>query len=189
MNHAFRSALAIVTLGLALAACSAGGATSAPSEPPPSEVAGRLRRPGHRRPGARWRRARRSRSPASRTSIPSRSSGSTRPRPARRSASTRYWTSGVDPCYVLDQVQVDTNDNDMTVDVTVDRGHVGSGRDLRDDGRAQAHDLLVRGPLRGHVDDPRLAGWCAAGRGRGLVTSHAPSLSGRPQGACATIRR
>ena len=38
MNHAFRSALAIVTLGLALAACSAGGAASAPSEPPPSEA-------------------------------------------------------------------------------------------------------------------------------------------------------
>ena len=44
-----------------------------------------------------------------------------RPRPARRSASTRYWTSGVDPCYVLDQVQVDVND-DQTVDVTVVEG-------------------------------------------------------------------
>ena len=32
-----------------------------------------------------------------------------------------YWTSGVDPCYVLDQIQVDTNDSDMTVDVTVTR--------------------------------------------------------------------
>ena len=45
-----------------------------------------------------------------------------RPRPARRSASTRYWTSGVDPCYVLDQVQVDVNDDDQTVDVTVVEG-------------------------------------------------------------------
>ena len=45
-----------------------------------------------------------------------------RPRPALQSASTRYWTSGVEPCYVLDQIQVDTNDSDMTVDVTVTEG-------------------------------------------------------------------
>ena len=32
-----------------------------------------------------------------------------------------YWTSGVDPCYVLDQVQVNIND-DQTVDVTVVEG-------------------------------------------------------------------
>ena len=49
MNHTFRSALAIVTLGLVLAACSAGGATSAPTEPPAASGD-----PGIGRPGARW---------------------------------------------------------------------------------------------------------------------------------------
>jgi hypothetical protein len=32
-----------------------------------------------------------------------------------------YWTSGVDPCYVLDRVEVHLND-DQTVDVTIHEG-------------------------------------------------------------------
>ena len=58
---------------------------------------------------------------ASRTSIPSRSSDSTRPRRATTVSVDAHWTSGVDPCYVLDHVEVHDN-GDQTVDVTVIEG-------------------------------------------------------------------
>ena len=100
-----------------------------------------------------------------------------------------YWTSGVDPCYVLDQVQVDENDNDQTVDVTVIEGTSDPDAICVMMAVAKHTIFSFEVPAAGHVDDPRLAGWCAAGRGRGLVVGYAPSVSGRPQGACATIRR
>jgi len=33
-----------------------------------------------------------------------------------------YWTSGVDPCYVLDRVEAQINEEDKTVDITVQEG-------------------------------------------------------------------
>ena len=33
-----------------------------------------------------------------------------------------YWTSGVDPCYVLDRVEVQLNEEDQTADITVLEG-------------------------------------------------------------------
>ena len=121
MNHAFRSALAIVTLGLVLAACSAGGATSAPSEQAPSEVPAASGEPGigvpepggvelvEPQPGQQ------NVHPVQLERLDATASGTT-------ISVDAYWTSGVDPCYVLDQVQVNTNDSDMTVDITVNEG-------------------------------------------------------------------
>jgi len=120
MNDAFRSALAIVSLALALAACAAGGATSAPSEPPPSEA------PASGDPGIGVP------EPGGVELVePQPGQQNVHPVPLERLDATAsgtavsvdaYWTSGVDPCYVLDQIQVDTNDSDKTVDVTVTEG-------------------------------------------------------------------
>jgi len=121
MNHAFRSALAIVTLGLALAACSAGGASTAPSEPAPSEPPAASGDPGIGVP-----------EPGGVELVePQPGQQNVHPVPLERLDATAsgtavsvdaYWTSGVDPCYVLDQIQVDTNANDQTVDVTIIEG-------------------------------------------------------------------
>lgn len=121
MNHALRSALAIVTLGLVLAACSAGGATSPPSEPAPSEPpAAASGDPGIGVP-----------EPGGVELVePQPGQQNVHPVPLERMDATAsgtavsvdaYWTSGVDPCYVLDQVQVNVND-DLTVDITVNEG-------------------------------------------------------------------
>ena len=120
MNHAFRSALAIVTLGLVLAACSAGGATSVPSELPPSEAPAVSGDPGIGVP-----------EPGGVELVkPQPGQQNVHPVALERMDATAsgtavsvdaYWTSGVDPCYVLDHVQVDVHD-DQTVDVTVVEG-------------------------------------------------------------------
>jgi hypothetical protein len=121
MSHAFRSAFAIVTIGLVLAACSAGGATSAPSEQPPGEVPSASGDPGigvpepggvelvEPQPGQQ------NVHPVSLERLDATASGTA-------VSVDAYWTSGVDPCYVLDQVQVNINDDDLTVDVTVNEG-------------------------------------------------------------------
>jgi hypothetical protein len=121
MNHALRSALAIVTLGLALAACSAGGATSTLSAPAPSDPPAASGDPGigvpepggvelvEPQPGQQ------NVHPVALERLDAAASGTA-------VSVDAYWTSGVDPCYVLDQVQVNVNDDDLTVDVTVTEG-------------------------------------------------------------------
>ena len=120
MNPAFRSTLAIATLGLVLAACSAGGATSAPSEPAASEPPAASGDPGigNPEPGGvelvEPQPGQQNVHPVALERLDATSSGTT-------VSIDAYWTSGVDPCYVLDQVQVNIND-DQTVDVTVLEG-------------------------------------------------------------------
>jgi hypothetical protein len=120
MKHTFRSALVIVTLGLALAACSAGGASSAPSEPAVGEPPAASGDPGIGQP-----------EPGGVELVePQPGQQNAHPVPLERmdvTASGRtvsvdaYWTSGVDPCYVLDRIEVDIT-GARTVDVTVVEG-------------------------------------------------------------------
>jgi hypothetical protein len=120
MNHAFRSALAIATLGLVLAACSAGGATSAPTEPAASEPPAAPGDPGigNPEPGGvelvEPQPGQQDVHPVALERLDATASGTT-------VSVDAHWTSGVDPCYVLDQVQINVND-DQTVDVTVVEG-------------------------------------------------------------------
>lgn len=120
MNHASRSALAIATLALVLAACSAGGASSAPTEPAASEPPADSGEPGIGHPqhgGAELvepQPGQHNVHPVALERLDATASGTT-------VSVDAHWTSGVDPCYVLDQVQVNVND-DQTVDVTVVEG-------------------------------------------------------------------
>ena len=120
MKDAFRAALAIVALGLVLAACSSGGASSAPSEPPASEPPAASGDPGIGNPdlgGVKLvepQPGQQDVHPVSLERLDATASGTT-------VSVDAYWTSGVDPCYVLDHVQIHDN-GDQTVDVTVIEG-------------------------------------------------------------------
>ena len=120
MKYAFRSALALTILGLVLGACSAGGATSPPTEAAPSEPPAVSADPGigNPEPGGvelvEPQPGQQNVHPVTLERLDATASGTT-------VSVDAYWTSGVDPCYVLDQVQVNVND-DQTVDVTVTEG-------------------------------------------------------------------
>ena len=153
MNHTFRSALAIVTLGLVLAACSVGGATPCrPSRRPPPGDPGI----GHPEPGGVG---------AGRTAARPAERPSRRARAARRDRirhdgqHRRVLDERRRPVLRARPDQVNVND-DQTVDVTVVEGHVGSGRHLRDDGRGKHTIVSFEVPGTGTWDDPRLARWC-----------------------------
>jgi len=126
MKHAFRPALAIATLGLALVACSSGGgATAGPSEapasePPASEAPAASGDPGIGNPDlggielVEPKPGQQDTHPVALERLDATASGTT-------VSVDAYWTSGVDPCYVLDQVQIHDN-GDQTIDVTVIEG-------------------------------------------------------------------
>ena len=120
MKHAFAPALTIITLALALAACSAGGATAAPSELPASEAPVASGDPGIGNPDlggvelVEPQQGVQDAHPVALERLDATASGTT-------VSVDAHWTSGVDPCYVLDQVQIHDN-GDQTVDVTVLEG-------------------------------------------------------------------
>ena len=108
MKHTFRPALAIVSLALALAACSASGATSPPSEPPASEPPAASGDPGIGNPDlggvelVEPQPGQQDVHPVALERLDATASGTT-------VSVDAHWTSGVDPCYVLDHVEVHDN--------------------------------------------------------------------------------
>lgn len=120
MSHAFRPAVALVAVALVLVACSSGGASTEPSEPPASPPPAASGDPGIGVPepgGAELvepQPGQQNVHPVALERIDATASG-------RTITVDAYWTSGVDPCYVLDQVLVNVND-DLTVVLTIQEG-------------------------------------------------------------------
>ena len=118
----------------------------------------------------RWRRARRAASRASSDVHPRRARATRRDRvAARRSASTRTGRAASSPATCSTRSRSTTKATDRRRHG--DRGHAVRTRSACMMAERTRHDLLVRGLRPGHVDDPRLARWCAAGRGRWSRTS------------------
>ena len=120
MTHAFRPAVLFIAVALLLAACASGGAAPSaaapPSEAPPVAEPPALEEPGvggaelvEPQPGQQ------DIHPVTIEQMQATSSG-------RVVSVDAYWTSGVDPCYVLDHVEVAINDDDQTIDLTVLEG-------------------------------------------------------------------
>lgn len=120
MGRTFGSLIAVIAMALLAAACSAAGATTSPSEQPaPSEAPVEPSEPVIGQPGD-----------APELVEPQPGQQNVHPVAIERMEATASgttisvdatWTSGVDPCYVLDHVEARIGD-DQTIDVTVFEG-------------------------------------------------------------------
>ena len=121
MTLALRPAFVLVALALLLTACASAGSSAAPSEQPAASEAPIVSDdPGVGEPA-----------PGGAELVePQPGQQNVHPVTIERMDATAsgtmvsvdaYWTSGVDPCYVLDHVEVAVND-DQTVDVTLFEG-------------------------------------------------------------------
>ena len=122
MKHVVRPAVMVITLTLLLSACASAGSSPAPSDAePPSEAPAASEPPaiGEPEPGGvelvEPQAGQQNVHPVALERMDATSSGTT-------VSVDAYWTSGVDPCYVLDRVEAQINEEDQTVDVTVLEG-------------------------------------------------------------------
>lgn len=121
MKHVVRPPVMFIALTLLLAACASAGSSPTPSDAgPPSEAPAASEPPGigEPEPGGvelvEPQAGQQNVHPVALERMDVTSSGT-------MVSVDAYWTSGVDPCYVLDRVEVKTN-NDQTVDVTIQEG-------------------------------------------------------------------
>jgi hypothetical protein len=126
MTHAFRPGLVFAALALLVAACASSGAASAPGEQPaaseqpaPSAAPVEPGEPGIGQPGdgpelVSPQPGQQNVHPVAIEQMETTASGTV-------VSVDATWTSGVDPCYVLDHVEAKIND-DQTVDVTLFEG-------------------------------------------------------------------
>ena len=112
----------VIVLALLLSACASAGSSPAPSdEPPPSEAPAASEPPdiGEPVPGGvelvEPQAGQQNVHPVALERMDATASG-------RVVSVDAYWTSGVDPCYVLDRVEVQLNEEDQTADITVLEG-------------------------------------------------------------------
>ena len=112
----------VIALALLVAACASAGSSPAPSdEPPPSEAPAASEPPdiGEPVPGGvelvEPQAGQQNVHPVALERMDATASG-------RVVSVDAYWTSGVDPCYVLDRVEVQLNEEDQTADITVLEG-------------------------------------------------------------------
>jgi len=112
----------LIASALLLSACASGGSSAAPSdEAPPSEAPAASEPPaiGEPEPGGVERvepqPGQQDLHPVAIERMDATASG-------RVVSVDAYWTSGVDPCYVLDRVEVQLSEEEQTADVTVLEG-------------------------------------------------------------------
>jgi hypothetical protein len=121
MKHVVRPAVMFIVVAVLLSACASAGSSPGPGdEAPPSEAPAASEPPGIGEP-----------EPGGVELVePQPGQQNVHPVALERLDATAsgtvvsvdaYWTSGVDPCYVLDRVEVNVND-DQTVDVTIHEG-------------------------------------------------------------------
>jgi len=122
MTHAFRPAVLFIAVAVLLAACASSGASVAPSAAgPPDEVPAVSEPPAIGEPGAGGAEpvepqpGQQNVHPVTIEQLEATASGTTVSVDAQ-------WTSGVDPCYVLDRAEVKINENDQTIDLTLFEG-------------------------------------------------------------------
>jgi hypothetical protein len=122
MKHVVPPAVMLIALAFLLAACASAGSSPGPSDPtPPSDAPAASEPPGIVEP-----------EPGGVELVePQPGQQNVHPVTIERMDATAsgtvvsvdaYWTSGVDPCYVLDRVEVNVNEADQTVDVTIQEG-------------------------------------------------------------------
>jgi hypothetical protein len=122
MKHLVRPAVMFIALAFLLSACASAGSSPAPSDnPAKSEAPTMSEPPGVMEP-----------EPGGAELVePQPGQQNVRPVALERMDATAsgtvvsvdgYWTSGVDPCYVLDRVEVKLNKEDQTADVTILEG-------------------------------------------------------------------
>ena len=122
MKHLVRPAVMFIALAFLLSACASAGSSPAPSdEAPPSQAPAASEPPGIVEP-----------QPGGVELVePQAGQQNVHPVTLERMDATAsgtvvsvdaYWTSGVDPCYVLDRVEAQINEEDQTVDITVLEG-------------------------------------------------------------------
>ena len=121
MKHVVRPAVMFIVFAVLLAACASAGSSTAPSnEAPPSDAPAASEPPGigEPEPGGvelvEPQPGQQNVHPVALERIDATASGSV-------VSVDAYWTSGVDPCYVLDRVEVNIN-TDQSVDVTILEG-------------------------------------------------------------------
>jgi hypothetical protein len=122
MKHVVRPALMVIASALLLSACASGGASQAPSDDaPPSEAPAASEPPavGQPEPGGvelvEPQPGQQDVHPVALERMDATTSG-------RVVSVDAYWTSGVDPCYVLDRVEVQLDEEAQTADVTILEG-------------------------------------------------------------------
>jgi hypothetical protein len=122
MKHLVRPAVMIIALAVLTSACASAGSSPAPSdEAPPSQAPTASESPGIGEP-----------EPGGVELVePQAGQQNVHPVAIERMDATAsgtvvsvdaYWTSGVDPCYVLDRIEVRSDKEDKTVDVTIFEG-------------------------------------------------------------------
>jgi len=122
MKHLVRPAVMVIAVALLLAACASGSSSAAPSdEAPPSEVPAASEPPGIGQPEpggvelVEPQPGQQDVHPVALERMDATASG-------RVVSVDAYWTSGVDPCYVLDRVEVQLDTEERTADVTILEG-------------------------------------------------------------------
>jgi hypothetical protein len=122
MKHVVRPAVMFIALALLLGACASAGSSPAPSdEAPPSDAPAASEPPGigEPEPGGvelvEPQAGQQNVHPVALERMDATASG-------RAVSVDAYWTSGVDPCYVLDRVEVQLNEEERTADITIFEG-------------------------------------------------------------------
>jgi hypothetical protein len=122
MTRAFRPAVLFIAVAVLLAACASAGSSAAPSAAgPPDEPPAVSEPPAIGEPGAGGaelvspRPGQQNVHPVTIEQLDATSSGTT-------VSIDAHWTSGVDPCYVLDRAEVAIHENDKTIDLTLFEG-------------------------------------------------------------------
>jgi hypothetical protein len=122
MTHPFRPAGLFIAVAVLLAACASAGSSAAPSAAgPPDELPAVSEPPAIGEPGVGGSElvepqpGQQNVHPVTIEQLEATASGTT-------VSVDAHWTSGVDPCYVLDRAEVAFNSDDKTVDLTLFEG-------------------------------------------------------------------